>query len=68
MDEGPLEDNATIFSTGLSCEQKNAIKSGEKRGEREAMKENPKRFSLARQKALGRKKYEENYVRTFGHD
>ena len=67
-DEGPLEDNATIFSTGLSCEQKNAIKSGEKRGEREAMKENPERFATARRNATKRKQYEESYVRIFGHE
>ncbi len=66
--EGPLEDNATIFSTGLSCEQKNAIKSGEERGKREAMKGDPKRFATARRNGKSIRAWNEAYVRIFGHD
>jgi len=62
------DDNKTIFSTDLDAEEKAAVKSGEKRGERVAMAEDPERFGLARQRALGRKKYEVNYVKAFGHD
>lgn len=67
MDE-LADDNTTIFSTGMSSEEKAAVKSGEKRGEREAMKEDPKRYGLARQRALNRRKCEEGYVRAFGHE
>jgi len=58
----------TIFSTGMSGEEKDAVKSGEKRGEREAMKENPKRFGLARQRGKNIRRYEVGYVRAFGHE
>ena len=58
----------TIFSTGMSGEEKDAVKSGEKRGEREAMKEDPKRFGLARQRGKNIRRYEVGYVRAFGHD
>lgn len=62
------DDNKTIFSGDLDSEERAALKSGEKRGERIAMAEDPERFGMARQKALGRKKYEESYVRIFGHE
>ena len=62
------DDNKTIFSGDLDSEERAAVKSGEKRGERVAMEEDPKRFGLARQRALSRKKHEKNYVRIFGHD
>ena len=58
----------TIFSGDLDSEERSAVKSGEKRGEKIAMQEDPKRFGLARQGALGRKKYAVNYVRAFGHE
>ena len=58
----------TIFSTGMSGEEKDAVKSGEKRGEREAMKEDPKRFGLARQRGKNIRRYEVGYVRAFGHE
>ena len=62
------DDDKTIFSGDLDSEERAAVKSGEKRGEREAMKEDPERFGMARQGALGRKKYAEGYVRAFGHE
>lgn len=58
----------TIFSTGMSGEEKDAVRSGEKRGEREAMKEDPKRFGLARQRGKNIRRYEVGYVRAFGHE
>ena len=58
----------TIFSGDLDSEERAALKSGEKRGEKIAMKEDPKRFGLARQRALGRNNYAVNYVRAFGHE
>lgn len=62
------DDNKTIFSGDLDPEEKAAVKSGEKRGEREAMREDPERFGMARQRALNKKKYDEGYVRAFGHE
>lgn len=67
MDE-LADDNTTIFSTGMSSEEKAAVKSGEERGEREAMAENPKRFGLARQRGRNIRKYGINYVKAFGHE
>lgn len=67
MDE-LADDNKTIFSGDLDSEERAAVKSGEKRGERVAMTEDPERFGLARQRALGRTKYEVGYVRAFGHE
>lgn len=61
------DDNKTIFSGDLDFEERSALASGEARGKLEAMRENPKRFSLARQRGSGRK-YEKEYVRIFGHD
>ena len=58
----------TIFSTGMSGEEKDAVKSGEKRGEREAMAEDPKRFGLAGQRGKNIRRYEVGYVRAFGHE
>lgn len=55
------DDDKTIFTSGLDPDEKAAVKSGEKRGEREAMKEDPERFGMARQRALGRKRYSKNY-------
>lgn len=67
MDE-LADDNSTIFSGDLNSEERAAVKSGEKRGEHVAMKEDPKRFSLAGQKGKNIRKYEINYVRAFGHE
>jgi hypothetical protein len=60
----------TIFTAGsdMTSEERSAVKSGEKRGEREAMKEDTKRFGLARQRGKNIRKYGIGYVRTFGHD
>lgn len=66
MDE-LAEDNTNIFSTGMSGEEKDAVKSGEKRGECEAMKGDTKRFGLARQSGKNIRKYEIGYVKAFGH-
>lgn len=66
MDE-LADDDKTIFSGDLDSEERSAVKSGEKRGEREAMKEDTKRFGLARQRGSGRQ-YGINYVRAFGHE
>ena len=62
--------DTTIFTSpqDMTSEERSAVKSGEKRGERVAMAEDPERFGLARQRALGMKKYEEGYVMAFGHD
>ena len=57
----------TIFDTSdLSHEERAAVKSGEERGKRVAMQEDPERFGLARQRAINRKKYEETWERVFG--
>lgn len=62
------DDNKTIFSGDLDSDERAAVKSGEKRGEREAMKDKPKRFGLARQRGKNLRKYGKNYVRAFGHE
>jgi len=62
------DDDKSIFSTSLSSEEKDAVHSGEERGKREAMKADPERFGMARQRALGKERYDANYVRIFGHD
>lgn len=67
MDE-LADDNTTIFSTEMTSEERTAVKSGEERGEREAMKEDPKRYGLARQRGLNKKKYDIGYVTAFGHE
>lgn len=53
----------TIFTSGsgMTSEERSAVKSGEKRGEREAMKDNPKRFGLARQRGLSMRKTDRMY-------
>lgn len=53
----------TIFNSrdSMTSDERAAVKSGEKRGEKAAMAEHPKRFELAGQRAKGRKQYEENY-------
>ena len=60
--------DTTIFTSGsdMTSEERSAVKSGEKRGERVAMAEDPERFGLARQRGLGRKKYEEAFERING--
>lgn len=60
----------TIFTAGsdMTSEERSAVKSGEKRGEREAVAEDPKRFGLARQRGKNIRKYEVGYVRAFGHE
>jgi len=60
------EDNKTIFSTDLDSEEREAVRTGEKRGKKESKLENPKRYGLARQRALGMRKYEIEYERIFG--
>ena len=62
--------DTTIFTSpqDMTSEERSAVKSGEKRGERVAMAEDPERFGLARQRALGMNKYGINYVRAFGHE
>lgn len=64
------DDNKTIFTSpsDLDSEERAAVKSGEKRGERVAMQEDPKRYGLARQRGLNKRKYDEGYVRAFGHE
>jgi len=62
------DDDKTIFSGDLDPEEKAAMQKGEARGKRVAMAEDPERFGMARQKALGKKKYDANYVRIFGHE
>ena len=51
------DDDKTIFSTDLDSEERAAVKSGEKRGEREAMAADPERFGMARARARNRAKY-----------
>jgi hypothetical protein len=63
------EADRTIFdSSELSSEERAAVRKGEERGKKAAMAEDPERFGMARQKALGRKAYDEGYVRAFGHE
>ena len=62
------DDNKTIFTSDLDPEEKAAVKSGEERGKRVAMAEDPERFGMARQKALNKTKYDVGYVRAFGHE
>lgn len=66
LDEG---NNRTIFSStgSMTSEERTAVKSGEKRGARALVAENPKRFGLVRQRAKNMRKYEENYKKAFGH-
>ena len=64
------DDSTTIFTSpqDMTSEERSAVKSGEKRGERGAIEEDPKRFGLARQRGLNKRKYDTNYRRIFGHD
>lgn len=62
------DDNKTIFSGDLDSEEREAVHRGEARGKREAMRSDPERFGMAKQKALGMRKYEREYVRIFGHE
>ena len=55
------DDDKTIFSGDLDPEEKVAVEKGEARGKRVAMAEDPERFGMARQKALGRENYSRNY-------
>lgn len=57
------DDNSTIFSGDLDPSERAAVKSGEKRGERVAMQENPERFGLAGERARNRKAYAKNYAK-----
>lgn len=57
------DDNKTIFSGDLDPEEKVAVASGEARGKREYMKDNPK-CGLVRVT----NNYREGYVRAFGHE
>ena len=62
------DDNKTIFSTDLDSEERSAVKSGEERGKREAMKDDPKRFARAGRDGRSIRRYEEWYVKVFKHD
>ena len=57
------DDNKTIFTSDLAPEEKAAVKSGEERGKREYMKDNPKCGLSAVSDA-----YRNNYAKAFGHD
>ena len=57
------DDNKTIFTSDLDPDEKAAVKSGEERGKRVAMAENPERFGMARQRALNKEKFDRNYAR-----
>ena len=61
--------DTTIFTSGsdMTSEERTAVKSGEKRGECGAMREDTKRFGLAGQRGKNLRKYEKNYIRAFGH-
>jgi hypothetical protein len=58
----------TVFTSDLDKDEHAAVKSGEERGKRVAMADNPERYGMARQKAKGLKAYEKNYVKIFGHN
>ena len=57
------EAETTIFSSRdtMDTAEREAVKSGEERGKRMVMAEDPERFGMARQRALGKQKYDENY-------
>lgn len=62
------EADKTIFdTTDLDSEERAAVRSGEERGKRVAMREDPERYGMARQKALNRKAYEETWERVWGN-
>ena len=56
------DDNKTIFSGDLDSDERAAVRSGENRGKRIAVAENPKRYGLARQWALTKKQFDANYA------
>jgi len=63
------EADRTIFDgSELNSEERDAVRKGEERGKRTAERENPERFGLAGSRARGKSKYDEGYVRAFGHD
>jgi len=57
------DDNKTIFSTDLDSDEREAVRSGEKRGKRIYEKEHP-RCGLM----VSTPQYRKNYKRIFGHD
>lgn len=64
------DDNKTIFTSpsDLDSDERAAVKTGEARGKREAIKEDSKRFGLAGQRGKNLRKYETGYVKAFGHE
>lgn len=63
------EASKTIFDASeLSSAEKSAVQSGEARGKRVAMDENPERFGLAGEGGRTQELYRKNYVKAFGHD
>ena len=63
MSDLATEEEKTIHTTGsdMTFEERSAIKTGEKRGERVAMAENPERFGMARARARNKTRYDKNY-------
>lgn len=59
------DDTTTIFSSPQSMDsaEREAVKKGEDRGKRIAVAEDPERFGLARQRALTKKQFDENYAK-----
>ena len=55
--------NDSIFTSDLNPAEKAAVKTGEERGKRIAMAENPERFGMARQMGLNKKKFDKNYTK-----
>ena len=64
------DDDKTIFTSigSLDSDERDAVRSGQKRGERAAMAENPERFGMARQKAKNKGRYDAGYLKAFGHE
>lgn len=67
LDEG---NSTTIFSSRdtMNSAERNAVESGENRGKQMSMSDDPKRFGLARQAAINKKKYDAGYLKAFGHE
>ncbi len=63
------DDETTIFSSRdtMDTAEREAVKSGEKRGEKMAMLDDPDRFAAAGSKAKGKKNWDKNYEMAFGH-
>lgn len=61
MDELAKDAEKTIFSGDLDSGERAAVQSGEARGKRAAMAEDPERFGMARQRALNKGKFDVNY-------